>query len=320
LKEKLFSSVVLREVLLVGGLLLFLVAGHSIRRSPQASIVPEAQTKPTPASPYGPPTVVARLKDTRVDESSGLVASRANPGVYWTHNDSGDDPVVYAFAANGDALGAWRVTGAENDDWEDIAVGPGPQSGKSYIYIGDTGDNNESRAQIVVYSVVEPTVDASAKENVTERAVAYRFKYPDGKHDAETLLVHPTTGKLYIVTKIPLAKPTIYEASPPFESSKVTTLKRLGELRVPSVFGGVLTGGDISPDGRRVVFCDYFQGFEMALPANASSFDDIWQERMVGFDLGKRNQGESIAYRLDGKAVLATSEGKRPELIQVVLK
>jgi hypothetical protein len=97
----------------------------------------------------------------------------------------------------------------------------------------------------------------------------------------------------------------------------LNTMKRVGEVRVPSVFGGVITGGSISPDGRRVALCDYFQGYEVVLPARSSNFDEIWKERLTGFDLGKREQGESITYRLDGKALLATSEGKNAPLIQV---
>ena len=79
---------------------------------------------------------------------------------------------------------------------------------------------------------------------------------------------------------------------------------------MPSIFGGVITGGSVSPDGRRVALCDYFQGYELVLPAASKNFNDIWKQKMTGFDLGKRKQGESIAYRLDGKALLATSEGK----------
>ena len=94
-------------------------------------------------------------------------------------------------------------------------------------------------------------------------------------------------------------------------------MRRVGETRVPSLFGGVITGASISPDGRRVALCDYFQGYELVLPAGNSNFDDIWKQKMTGFDLGKRKQGESISYRLDGRALLATSEGKQAPLIQV---
>ena len=79
---------------------------------------------------------------------------------------------------------------------------------------------------------------------------------------------------------------------------------------MPSLFGGVITGGNISPDGRRVALRDYFQGYELTLPAGVTNFNDIWKQKMVSFDLGQRKQGEAVTYRLDGKALLATSEGK----------
>ena len=273
---------------------------------------------------YGQPTTLATIKDKSVAESSGLVASRTTPGAYWTHNDSGDGPFIYAFDTRGDSFGTFRVAGAQARDWEDIAAGPGPQPNKSYLYIGDTGDNDGVRPEVVVYRVPEPVLTAATREftkkrpGSTEPADAIRLQYPDGKHDAEALLVHPRTGNLYIVTKVAIANPSVYEAVAPFTAGQSITMRKIGEVHVPSLFGGVITGGNISPDGRRVALCDYFQGYEMVLPAGSSNFDDIWKQRMTGFDLGKRKQGESITYRLDGKALLATSEGKGSPLIQVL--
>jgi len=272
---------------------------------------------------YRPPAKLANIANPDVTESSGLVASRTSPGAYWTHNDSGDGPFIYAFNTRGENLGTFRVTGAHNRDWEDIASGPGPQSGRSYLYIGDIGDNDANHPEITVYRVAEPQLTPADKNSTrkqsraTEPAEAFRFVYPDGAHDAETLLVHPASGNVYIMTKAPLARTVVYEAAAPLNAGKLTTLKRIADVHVPSIFGGVITGGSISPDGRRVALCDYFQGYEIVLPAASKNFDDVWKEKMTGFDLGKRKQGESIAYRLDGNAVLATSEGKSPELIQV---
>jgi hypothetical protein len=273
---------------------------------------------------YGQPTTLATIKDKSISESSGLVASRTTPGAYWTHNDSGDGPFIYAFDTHGDSLGTFRVTGAQARDWEDIAAGPGPQPNKSYLYIGDTGDNDAVRPEVVVYRVLEPTLSPATRKftksrpGSTEPAEAIKLKYPDGKHDAEALLVHPRTGNIYIVTKVAIANPSVYEAVAPFTPGQSITMRRIGETHVPSLFGGVITGGSISPDGRRIALCDYFQGYELVLPASASNFDDIWKQKMTGFDLGKRKQGESITYRLDGKALLATSEGKQSPLIQVL--
>ena len=271
---------------------------------------------------YGPPTTIATLQNKSITESSGLVASRTTPGAYWTHNDDG--PFVYAFNERGASLGVFRITGAQAHDWEDISIGPGPERGKSYLYIGDIGDNNAVRSEIVVYRVAEPTLTAEsanlteAHPGKTESAEAFRLRYPDGKFDAESLIVHPATGSIYIVTKVPLVNPVVYEAAAPLTPDKTITMRRIGEVRVPSLFGGVLTGASISPDGRRVAFCDYFQGYELVLPPKSSDFNDIWKQRMTGFDLGKREQGEAIAYRLDGNALLATSEGKESALIQVL--
>jgi len=281
-----------------------------------------SQKPPGPAA-YGPPVTIATIKERAISESSGLVASRQTPGAYWTHNDSGGGPFIYSFDTRGDSLGAFQVTGAQTRDWEDISIGPGPQSDKSYLYIGDIGDNNDARADVVVYRVEEPTLNAATRKftkklsGTTAPAEAIRLRYPDGPHDAEALLVHPVSGHIYIVIKVVITDPAVYEAAPPFTPGKTTTMTRIGTVHVPSLFGGVVTGGSISPDGRRVALCDYFQGYELVLPTGSNDFNDIWKQRMVGFDLGKRKQGESIAYRNDGKALLATSEGKGTPLIQV---
>jgi len=274
---------------------------------------------------YGQPTTLATIKDKSISESSGLVASRTTPGAYWTHNDSGDGPFIYAFDTRGDSFGTFRVSGAQARDWEDIAVGPGPQPNRSYLYIGDIGDNDAMRPEVIVYRVAEPALSSATRKFTKSRpgstgpSEAIRLRYPDGRHDAETLLVHPRTGNIYIVTKVLIANPGVYEAVAPFSAGQSITMRKVGEPRVPSLFGGAITGGNISPDGKRVALCDYFSGYELVLPAGTSNFDDIWKQKMTSFDLGKRKQGESITYRLDGKALLATSEGKQSPLLQVAL-
>ncbi len=275
---------------------------------------------------YGPPVKLADLEERAVNESSGLAASRTSPGLYWTHNDSDNGPFIYAFDSKGARRGVWRVTGAVSRDWEDIAAGPGPKPGASYLYIGDTGDNSGRRAEIIVYRVPEPLIETLAVTSsklrplVTEPAEAIRLRYPDGEHDAEALLVHPTSGKIYIVTKVAFENPSIYEFDSIAGTDSPTTLTRVGQLNVQSLFGGIITGGAISPDGQRVALCDLFQGYELALPGANTPFDEIWKQPLKTVYLGKRKQGESITYRLDGKALLATSEGLPAPLIEVVRK
>ncbi|HYP26622.1 MAG TPA: hypothetical protein VE262_07890 [Blastocatellia bacterium] len=260
------------------------------------------------------PQLLATLEDSSVKESSGIAASRRNSGLFWTHNDSGDKPLIFAFDLIGKSHGTWLVSGANAFDWEDIAIGPGPVPGQSYIYIGDIGDNREQRSEIVIYRVPEPAVSqdlatfSETNPANTEPAVAMRLEYPDGRYDAEALLVHPHTGVIYILTKSYGPGALIYKV-PAELYTDVTTLERVGEIKLPGQQGGIITGGDISPDGKMVILCDYQAAYEFLLPEHDGSFDRIWAEVPTKVQLGTRRQGEAICYSLDGNSVLATSEG-----------
>ncbi|MCA1632181.1 MAG: hypothetical protein LC802_00330 [Acidobacteria bacterium] len=280
-----------------------------------------------PRASFGSPERIAKLEDDAIRESSGIVASRRNAGLLWTHNDSGDGPYLYAFDRRGSKRGVWLVAGARARDWEDIAAGPGPAEGRTYLYIGDIGDNDRAREQLVVYRVAEPEVapaDAGSSKKSprqTEAAEAIRLKYPDGRHDAEALMVHPRTGDLYVVTKEALGAAGIYKLSAPYTTAPVNTLQRVGKVGLPGLFGGLITGGDISPDGAHVVLCDYRNAYELSLPTApapaAAVFDTVWKQPPLLIELGERAQGESICYGTDGSAVYATSEKRPSPLIEV---
>ncbi|HEX8558079.1 MAG TPA: hypothetical protein VF668_08265 [Pyrinomonadaceae bacterium] len=269
------------------------------------------------------PAQTGTLSYAAVRESSGVVASRRNPGLFWTHNDSGDGPFVYAFERGGAARGAWRVTGAQALDWEDIAAGPGPARGQSYLYVGDIGDNGRKREGVVVYRFPEPQVGAGGGADAerprdTEPAEAIRLKYPDGARNAEALLVHPLTGDLYVVTKA-VDGAGVYRLAAPFNAEGVNTLARVATLKGPDFFGSLVTGGDISPDGRRVALCDYAQGYELTLPEGARGFDEVWAQKPAAVPLGLRLQGEAVCYTLDGSSLVATSEKSPSPVIEVAL-
>jgi len=269
---------------------------------------------------------IADLEEESVRESSGLASSRRNRGILWTHNDSGDGPLIYAFDLKGEKRGVWRVTAARARDWEDMAIGPGPKRGVSYIYIGDIGNNGLRKREVTIYRFPEPAVAAadalssSKTPRNTETAETIRLNYPAGAHDAEALLVHPVSGDLYIVTKPSTGKPAlVFKASAPLRPGPPVRLKQIASLRLASppfdIIAGKITGGDISPDGLRVVLCDYLQGYEFRLPRSAG-FDAIWKQRPQRFNPGQRRQGEAIAFSADGKSILATSEGSPCPLIR----
>ena len=102
---------------------------------------------------------------TALKEASGLAASARNPGVLWTHND-GSQGKIYALATNGSLLATFDVNNV--DDLEDIAVGPGPTNGVSYLYIGDIGGSagtNGQRSSVKIIRVLEPPVDLAWATN-----------------------------------------------------------------------------------------------------------------------------------------------------------
>ena len=126
-------------------------------------------------------------------EASGLVASRVTPGRLWSHNDSGK-PEIFALDAKGTVTGRVSLTGAALEDWE--AMASAPCGNDTCLYIGDIGDNDGKRREITLYRVPEPAKAAGT----AQVDGVFRASYPDGAHDAETLLAAPD-GTLYIVTK-----------------------------------------------------------------------------------------------------------------------
>lgn len=306
-------------IAVIVSLIVFAACQH-VSSQKKSKARPAENTKTAPASDaYGPPTKLADLEDNAIAESSGLIASRTSPGCYWTHNDAGNEASIYAFDSDGRRRGVWRVSAATLEDWEDISAGPGPKSDTNYLYIGDIGDKSVSRSHITIYRIPEPAIPNGdpGPAQQTEPAEAFRFTYPDGKHNAEALVVHPRTGRIYIVTKVELGKPGIYAVDAPNSAGASATLTRIGEVDVSGLSAGLITGGAISPDGLRVALCNYEQGYEFTLADASAPFDSIWKQPLRTVDLGKRKHGESITYRLDGRALLTTSERLPTPLIQV---
>lgn len=267
-------------------------------------------------SPYADAVTVGNLEDADITESSGIAASKCQPDVYWTHNDSGDDAFLFAIGPKGEKLGTWRVPSATNYDWEDIAS-TREANGTCYIYIGDIGDNGRKREDYVVYKVAEPTVspdaDPSSKRSPleTQRPESIRYTYPDGKHNSEALLVDPKTKAIYIVTKRFSGPASVFKLK-----TGASVAEKLGEIALPAVPNGSVTGGDISPDRGRLVLCDYSAIYEFTL-ANGTSVDNFFAAEPFSMAVGDRKIGESVAYSADGKALLLTSESKHSSILRL---
>ena len=180
-------------------------------------------------------------------EGSGLAASRRMPGRFWSHNDSGE-PVLVALDGNGRVVGRLTISGATVEDWEAVAVGPCPSG--SCIYVADIGDNDAERKRITVYRLVEP-VEASGSAQVDD---VFHATYPDGAHDAESLLVAPE-GRLLIVTKGDTGPVSLYRFPNELRSGETLELERVGGARDPGppAENDRITDGAVSPDGQWIV-------------------------------------------------------------------
>ena len=220
---------------------------------------------------------------------------------FWTHNDSDSDPTLFRFDRKGSVLDAVRVDWAKNVDWEDMAAAT--LNAKPYLFVGDIGDNGLSRSEIVVYRIPEPM--PGEKEARPDRV--YKLKYPDRRWNAETLMVHPNTGDLYIVVKSGQGGSGVYKGTPG-ASGETVKLKRIGVLEV----GGFIresrriTGGAISRDGRKVAIRTYLGAYVFDAPED---FDKWVKASPRSVRTALEPQGEAITFDAQGENLFTTSEG-----------
>jgi hypothetical protein len=244
---------------------------------------------------------VGKVQSALIGGASGLAASRKNPGVLWIHNDYGP-ACVYAITPDGKHLGVYNLEGAKDRNWEDIAIGPGPEPNVDYIYAGEIGDNDSRCKSIKIYRVPEPKVDANqAPAKVTLTNVeTIELVYPDGPRDAETLLLDPLTKDIYIVSKEQTSK--IYRAAYPQATTGKTTLELVAKLN-----WGMATGGDISPDGREIIVRGYFAASLWVRPKTEPMWK-AFEGSECSIPIILEQQGEAICFDANGAGYYTTSE------------
>jgi hypothetical protein len=243
--------------------------------------------------------VTGRVADPSANELSGLVRSRSQADLLWSHDDSGAGPILYGLRTDGRVATRPTVTGAQAEDWEDIAAGPGAD-GRPLLYVGDIGDNGSQRPAIDVYRVAEPRVG----DPVTAPAAHLRLRYPDGAHDAEALLVDPLRGDLVIVTKV-LGVARAYRASARLAPGSQTTL-RAG----PSMNLSLVTAGDVSADGRIVVLRGYDRVAVWVRRGRERLTTTLRRAPCLSpTSLVPEGQGEAIALDRRGTSFITVAEG-----------
>ncbi len=200
------------------------------------------QANAAACKPTGP---LVRLQG--LPEASGLVASQSTPGRFWTHNDSGK-PEIFAVDSKGQVTGRVSLAGAALEDWE--AMASAPCGNRTCLYIADIGDNDATRKDITIYRVPEPEQPGgSAKVDGV-----FKASYPDGAHDAETLLAAPD-GTLYVVTKGDTGPVALYRFPRELRAGAAVRLEAVGapisKGQPPDT--ARVTDGAISADGEWLV-------------------------------------------------------------------
>lgn len=290
-------------------------------------LTPRPTVRP-PTATFALPEQLGVVDHPALTDASGMVASRATPGNFWFHNDAdaagapGGGALLFCTGFQGASCGVALVAGVEAVDWEDIAAGPGPEPGVPYLYVGDIGDRGGDRDTVVVYRVREPTLPTDPLPTteapfVLEGAEALHLRYPDGARDAEALMVHPTSGDLYVMSR-ETAMTRVYVARAPLDAGTETALTEVAALDVgfANARSRQVVAGDIAPDGRHVSFMTYAEGYELALPPGAA-FDEIWTQLPVPIHLPDRLTGEALTYRSDSGALVTTNEGIPANLHQM---
>ena len=268
------------------------------------------------------PTNVAAfpLKTTRnLHESSALAMSRAQDGVLFTINDSGNEPILFAVDTSGADRGAWRVKGAKNVDWEALAIGPCGTSASNCVYIGDVGDNDAVHPTRTIYRVVQPMANAAAAIGSISVAQSVTFTYADRAHDVEAMYV-ASNGDVFLITKRALATDSTHLrpalvfriASTAWRATKNTVAELIDSLSIVpgSAPFRTITDASLSPDGKHVAVRTYSQLFVYSSDAASGRvLGDVPAAVCNLTPLGEA-QGEGVTWLSSSGRFAFSSEGR----------
>lgn len=225
-----------------------------------------------------------------VDEASGIVESRNFPGNFWIQEDGGNPAAVFLFTREG-VLKKRIALPIENRDWEDIAIGNGPESGKTYLYLAETGDNAQVYNEYAIYRFLEP-MDLDASPTQIDKI---RFAYSDNKkYNAETLLLDPATKDLYVLTKGIFGE-KIFMLKYPQSTTEVNKAEFMGPTQQ-----FILTGGDISADGREIILKNYDNTLYWRRRKDESIVQCISRLRDINLPYAHEVQGEAVCFDKEG--------------------
>ena len=236
-----------------------------------------------------------------IDECSGIAHSRLNPDLLYVQNDSGGSATVFALDLEGKLKHKLSLEVASNRDWEDIAVGPGPIAGRSYIFVGEIGDNNARYDNIAIYRFPEPSLAATDSLETITTYDTIRIRYQDGARDAEALFVDPRTKDIYLISKRE-AEVGVYRLSYPQSTTELNIATKIATLPYNWV-----TAADISPKGDKILVKTYTNVYRYKRGKRQSIAEALSRSPgTLAYTI--EPQGEAICFDQEGKGRYTLSE------------
>ena len=286
-----------------------------------------ACSRETPSAPpsgagYVRAAVAGTLQSPAIVEASGLAHSRRRQNLLWVINDGGEEPLLHAVTPEGEALGAVRVAGAENRDWEDLAAFS--YEGSSWLLVADIGDNGGIRDHLTLYVVPEP----EPADGEVAPAWTVRYTYPDGPHDAEAVAVDGEAGHIYVLTK--RTEPAELHTLPlrPAASAGVlisTLVTGLDSLPAREEAAGLLaaavpyhwqpTGMDMAADGGAVAVLTYADVYYYPR-RRAETWADALAREPLPLGMPLVPIAEAVAFDERGRSLFITAEGRHAPLLR----
>jgi hypothetical protein len=270
------------------------------------------------------------LRATGLVEASGLAASRRQPGLVWAINDSGNEPILFAFAADGTDLGQVTLAGVKNVDWEDLAAFTWNED--PWLLVTDTGDNPGRRSNVVLHALPEPKADAQGSFAGTARpAWSLPFTYPDGPRDCEAVAVDEAAGQILLLSKRS-EPPVLYSLplGPPVDERPqvATVIGPMATIPPPTATDLLLPYGryrsqptamDLSADGRELLILTYRNAYLFRRAPGQNWANAIAESPQIIElpDLFTLAQREAACFSADRQSLFVTGEGAGAALLRL---
>lgn len=261
---------------------------------------------------YGEPRVVATIDIPGLIELSGLAASHLRDDLFWAHNDSGNEPVLYAVGIDGRNLGTFGVRGASYLDWEDMASFE--LDGQPYLVIADFGDNEAMRPFVSLHFLPEPEID---EQDIRRRDVriewSLHYRYEDGPRDCESIAVD-AAGKRVLLLSKRTTPPVFYELPLVVPEGEVPflTAERSVELEgLPRP-----TAMDLSRGGERVVVQTAKHTYVYAR-GEGDDWATVFSATPQRIEIPRMPSVEAVAFGPDGRSIFLSREKRPTPLLRI---